>query len=83
MLTTEEKNQLLSEFPEAERLVRRISGSNEVINGLVRYCLWIKNTDAEYAESLPIIAERLEAIYEYRMTGSERGKLGNRHPSQI
>ncbi|MBD9524486.1 class I SAM-dependent DNA methyltransferase [Ensifer sp. ENS02] len=83
MITADEKEKLLQGFPDAQRLVRRISGSNEVINGLVRYCLWIEDNDAEYAEKIPFIAERLENIRDYRANGSERGKLGLATPHRF
>jgi hypothetical protein len=75
MITSAEKDSILKEFPDAHRLVRRLAGSDEAINGLVRYCLWIKDEDADYAAEIPLISERLEKIREYRANGSERGKL--------
>jgi len=83
MITSVEKDCLLQDFPDAHRLVRRLAGSNEAINGLVRYCLWIKDDDAEYAQEILFIAERLEKIREYRANGSERGKLGLATPHRF
>ncbi|SDB69630.1 Type II restriction/modification system, DNA methylase subunit YeeA [Agrobacterium fabrum] len=83
MLNSDEKNYLLQEFPEAQKLIRRISGSKEAINGLIRYCLWINDRDASFAEEIPFVAERLERIREYRATGSERGKLGLATPHRF
>ena len=83
MITMEEQEHLTREFLEAKKLVRRISGSNEVINGLVRYCLWIEDGDADFAEDIPFISKRLESIREYRANGSERGKLGLATPHRF
>jgi hypothetical protein len=80
MLTADERDELISRFPDAKHVIRRISGSNEVINGLVRYCLWIGEKDAELAEKVPLISERLQVIRSYRATGSDRGKLGLNTP---
>ena len=76
LLTTEEMRTLLNDYPEARPHIRPILGSNEFINGLQRYCLWITDADAELAFSIPPIAERLEAIRKYRLHGSERGRAG-------
>ncbi|KUO66907.1 MAG: lactate dehydrogenase [Alphaproteobacteria bacterium BRH_c36] len=83
MISLDEKNYLLQEFPIAQKLVRRISGSKEVINGLIRYCLWVEDSDAAHAEEIPFISERLERIREYRASGSERGKLGLATPHRF
>lgn len=83
MITADEKDAILEEFPDAHRLIRRLSGSNESINGIIRYCLWINNVDASFAEGIPFIAKRLEKIREYRANGSERGKLGFATPHRF
>ena len=67
---------MLQAYPEAERLIKPILGSNEFINGLQRYCLWISDEDAELAYSIPPIAERLADVRDYRLHGSERGRAG-------
>jgi hypothetical protein len=76
MLTADEKRQLVSAYPAANRLVRKIVGSDEIINGLERFCLWITDGDAGFAHTIPPIVDRLSRITEYRRTGSERGRLG-------
>ena len=76
MLTLDERDALLAKFPEAAPLFRRIVGSFELINGVERTCLWIEDSQAALATSIPPIAQRLDVIRKYRETGSERGKLG-------
>ncbi|HLZ04671.1 MAG TPA: DNA methyltransferase [Bradyrhizobium sp.] len=76
LLTADEKNELLKSFPQARSLIQPILGSNEFINGLRRYCLWISDSQAELAYSIPPIAERLAHVREYRLHGSDRGRAG-------
>ncbi|QUS37349.1 class I SAM-dependent DNA methyltransferase [Falsirhodobacter algicola] len=76
LLSPDEKNELLDDFPQAHPLIKPIVGSSEVINGLQRYCLWIEDSQADLAFSIPPIAKRLARVHEYRMNGSERGKAG-------
>ncbi|WP_415771674.1 class I SAM-dependent DNA methyltransferase [Pseudomonas sp. LB3P38] len=76
MLTFDERDRLLKNHPEASVLVRKIMGSMEFINGIERSCLWIEDVHAELAQSIPFVKSRLDAIVQYRKSGSERGKLG-------
>ena len=76
MLTPDERHELLQINPDADKIIRRILGSKEFINGLERYCLWITDELASFARSIPEVSSRLDSIVEYRQTGSERGKLG-------
>lgn len=80
LLSSDEMRQLIATYPEAAKLIRPIVGSNEFINGLQRYCLWIADEDADLAYSIPPILARLEAIRDYRLNGSERGKAGLETP---
>ena len=83
MLDSEDKLQLLREYPEAQPMIRKIQGSKEFINGIERYCLWIEDNQVPLAKSIPPIFERLERVKEYRRTGSERGKLGYDTPHRF
>ncbi|WP_367399649.1 type IIL restriction-modification enzyme MmeI [Pseudomonas sp. GGS8] len=67
-------------MPEASVLVRKIMGSMEFINGVERSCLWIEDVHAELAQSISSVKSRLDAIVEYRKSGSERGKLSVETP---
>jgi hypothetical protein len=76
MLSLEDRDVIVASYPASRQLFRRIIGSFELINGVERTCLWIDDDHAEIAASIPPIQTRLQAIKEYRETGSERGKLG-------
>lgn len=68
-----EKDDLISKYPQAERLMRRLTGSREYINGERRYCLWISDDKLGEAKNIPPIKERLERCYEYRCNSSPTG----------
>lgn len=80
LLTPTEARELIEFHPGADQLIKPILGSNEFINGLQRYCLWIEDDQAELAYSIPIVAKRLERIREYRLHGSDRGRAGLNTP---
>jgi hypothetical protein len=81
MLTLDEKNELLEKYPNAEKFVRKVTGANEFINGIERWCLWIKDENLKDALEIHLIAERIERIKEFRSTGGEvaRGLLNRSH----
>ncbi|WP_322880982.1 class I SAM-dependent DNA methyltransferase [Pandoraea sputorum] len=83
MLSPEERDRLLESHPEASPLIKKILGSMEFINGIERSCLWIEDDQADLAQSIPAIKTRLDAIIEYRRSGSERGKLGLATPHRF
>ncbi len=43
ILTDEEKRRFLEEEPDAKKFLRRFTGSEEFINGNMRWCLWLKD----------------------------------------
>ena len=52
--------------PKAEKFVKKFVGSEELINGKLRYCLWIEESDLDVAKSIPVIEERLRLCAENR-----------------
>lgn len=48
--------------PGTRPFVRRFLGSEELINGKLRHCIWIEDHDAEAAKAHPFIAERLALV---------------------
>lgn len=65
-LNFEEKEEILMQYPEADKYIKKLIGSNELINGIQRWCLWIKDEDVETAKKIPLILERLNAVAEWR-----------------
>lgn len=44
------------------KFVKRFVGSEELIHGKERYCLWINDSDVEKAKTSPFVAKRLELV---------------------
>lgn len=66
ILSPSERSDMLARVPEADPFIKRYVGSSEVINDGERYCLWITDSEAAAAESIPSIAERLHRVAEER-----------------
>lgn len=52
--------------PIARQFIKRFVGSDELINGRQRYCLWIDDQEVEAALKSPFIKERLQLVAENR-----------------
>lgn len=57
-----ERDALLLAHPEAERFVRRLYGSQELMKGIERYCLWVADDEVEEATAIPELARRFAAV---------------------
>jgi hypothetical protein len=52
----------LKNDPTGRKYVKRFVGSEELINGKQRYCLWIEDSEANQARKNPFILKRLELV---------------------
>ena len=68
MMTPEEKQTLLREGVFFGKFVKRAVGSDEFINDIERYCLWINDNDIEEARKSTFISARLSFVEQYRKT---------------
>lgn len=62
LLDRHERDALLLAHPEAERFVRRLYGSQELMKGIERYCLWVADEEVEEAIAIPELARRFVAV---------------------
>lgn len=68
ILSGEERDQLLSETPTADRLIRRYIGSKELINGGDRYCLWLPDATPDELAKAPGIMSRIQKVRKFRLS---------------
>jgi len=69
ILSKEEREELLTEYPVAVEFIRKLSGSSEFIRNISRWCLWITDNNLELAKSIPPILERIEKVKIFRENG--------------
>ena len=68
MLTPNEKNTIIEEGKDFEKFIKRAVGSDEFINDIERYCLWIADKDINDAKKSVYISNRLQYVEQYRLT---------------
>lgn len=56
---------VVKDYPEAEKFIKRFVGSEDMIRGNVRYCIWAHGFEDE-ASSIPPLRARFEAVSEER-----------------
>lgn len=83
MLSKQEHDDLISKDYRAKDLVKRFVGSDEFINSIERYCLWIPDDKLEIANDIDFIRSRLNSVKNFREKSSrgltfETSKTPNR-----
>ena len=71
ILTEDEKKALIELEPKVEPFVRPFMGSQEVVKGFRRYCIWITPETLEKAEEIPEISERIRRVEEMRAQSTD------------
>lgn len=65
-LSMRERDMLLRDKPEFDRIIIPLFGAQEFIRGLQRYCLWINDGDLELALSSEFIRARIDGVRRIR-----------------
>jgi len=66
IFTEEEKNIFVDRFPNHATLIRPFMGSDELLYGFKRYCLWLAKISPEKFRDNPEIMKRIENIRNWR-----------------
>ena len=72
ILTASERDELLLSEPLAERYIKPDIGSEELINGNGRYCLWLEDADPQMLRKMPRVMARIEAVRKMRLASTKR-----------
>ena len=67
LLNEDEKNHIISIEPNANNVIRPFLGSQEFINNIKRWCIWLKDVAPDKYSNLKEIVRRVESVREYRL----------------
>lgn len=67
LLTSSELSELSLSKSEKTKYIRQIFGSEEFINGKLRFCIWVNDNDAQEALNHPVIGTRIKKVKEMRL----------------
>lgn len=76
ILSNEEKEGLLLNYPLSVKFIRKLFGAQEFIQGKDRWCLWIEDEQLPLVENLPKVKERINNVYEFRKNSSAKTTIG-------
>jgi len=62
LMTTAERDALVKAEPAAKKWIRRIFGSEEFINGIERWCLWMVGITPAELRAMPAVMKRVEVV---------------------
>ena len=64
-------NSLLANSPSSKKFIKRFAGSNDSIDGSLRFCLWINDDNVDEARSIPEISRRIEGVRKFRLKSTK------------
>ena len=71
LLSNEERDELVTQHPEAAPYVHKYLGAEGLINGKYRHCLWLKNCPPELIRKIPLFLKRIQAVKEFRLESTK------------
>ncbi len=77
ILTSEERAELIAQEPDSERYIREYLSAEDFINGVPRYCLWLKDCPPSELRKLPSIMRRVEAVAAFRRKSTKAATRAN------
>ncbi|WML56667.1 DNA methyltransferase [Neobacillus sp. PS2-9] len=72
VLDGDERKKVLQQFPEVERFIHLYLGSEQMIQGKPRWCIWIDDDDADFASEHPYLKTVLAKVRDFRLESSAK-----------
>ena len=72
ILSGSDRDAVLRQYPDLDRFIRPYLGSEEMIQGKLRWCIWIEDQDVAFANGHPYLTNVMQRVREFRL-GSEAG----------
>jgi hypothetical protein len=70
-LSAQERLELIFQNSDSQQFIKLFLGSDELINGKLRYCLWIEDDLSDQAREVAEISKRLASVREMRQASSK------------
>ena len=79
ILSKEEKNTLLNNFPEAKPFIKNYVGARDFMNGINRYCIWVNKSEAPIAYAIKPLGLRFDKLREFRLASKKAATRKKAH----
>ena len=73
LLSSDDLRNLNLREKQKDTYIRKVLGSDEFINGLKRYCIWIEGEKLDDALKIECIADRINKVREMRLSSKDAG----------
>lgn len=80
ILDHEDRSKILSEWPEASKFIHRYGGTQELVSGSRRWCVWIEDSEVEEAEKIRPLKEIIESCRDYRLGAGRDARKAAKRP---
>jgi type I restriction-modification system DNA methylase subunit len=70
--STEQKDAIISKYPETKQFFRKFVGSTEFINNKQRWCLWFENVSPSVINKSNYFKETLSKVKEFRLSSKRK-----------
>ena len=70
ILSDAEREHLIAQEPHAKKFIRPYMGSEDFINSLSRWCLWLKDIQPGELRAMPQVLARVERVKAFRLASS-------------
>jgi len=72
IMNQQEKDDFIANEPGSERWFKRMIGSEEFINNIPRYCLWLVGITPNELRNMPLVMERVQRVREDRLASADK-----------
>lgn len=73
ILSSADKEEVLSNYPNASKFIKKCINADNLVNGTYSYVLWIKDNDIDEALEIPQIKDRVENVRKFRCSSKRVG----------
>jgi hypothetical protein len=72
IMTSEEMKEMIKNEQQAEKWIRPYIGGFELMNGIIRHCLWLKDCPPDELRKMPLVLKRLDEVRKARSLSPTR-----------
>jgi type I restriction-modification system DNA methylase subunit len=73
IIEAEDYDDFIRSEPKALQYIKRYMMGYEFINNKMRWCLWLVNCSPSQLKSMPLVMQRVKAVYEFRLKSNDAG----------
>lgn len=71
LLNDAERDELLQKEPNAVKYIKKFLMGDEFINGISKWCLWLKDIKPDELKNMPLVLKRVEAVKQMRLDSTK------------